>query len=51
MERIMHALNDYFFDVNPEEPPDYVGADIFYGVIALMFTILAILTVATLVGA
>ena len=51
MERIMHALNDYFFDVDPNEPPDYVGAGIFYGVITLMLVILAILALATLIGA
>lgn len=51
MKRIIYAMNDYFFDVDPNEPPDYVGAGIFYGVITLMLVILAILALATLIGA
>lgn len=48
---VINVLNDYFFDVDPEEAPDYVGAGIFYGVITLMLLILSILTLATLIGA
>ncbi len=30
--RLIHAINEYFFDVEEGEPADYVSAAIFYGV-------------------
>lgn len=47
---VVWRLNDYFFDVDPEEPPDYVSAAIFYGSIGALLAVGALLTVATIIG-
>lgn len=50
IKRIVYAMNDYFFEIEPDEAPDYVGAALFYGVITLMLGVGVILTVATIFG-
>lgn len=44
---ILAKSNDYFFDVDPEEPPDYVGAAIFYGYVLLALVMSVVFAVAT----
>lgn len=44
---VLAKSNDYFFDVDPEEPPDYVSAAIFYGYVILALVMSVVFAVAT----
>lgn len=48
IQSVVMRVNDYFFDIEPDEPTDYEGAAVFYGSIASMIIVLAVVAIASM---
>lgn len=48
--RWLTKINEYFFEIEPDEAPDYVGASLFYGTCLLGVLIIGYITVSLIIS-